>query len=75
MFIKKGKGIRRQQETRGLPYNVSVIVCKEHDGNVTVRGQDLIFSIIHLSSLAPNSPFMFTISTMFFTDVYQYMVW
>ena len=32
VFVKKG--VRSQQrEARSLPYNVSVIVCKEHNGN------------------------------------------
>ena len=42
---------------------------------VTVWGPDLIFSIIHLSPLVYDSPFMFTILTMFLTDIYQYAIW
>ena len=44
-------------------------------GIVTIRGSGLICSILHLSPLISNSPFTFTISTMFFTDTYQYIIW
>ena len=44
-------------------------------GIVTVRGLDLIFSIIHLSLLISDSPFTFTIVTMFLSDVYRYTIW
>ena len=41
---------------------------------VTVRESDLIFSLCHLLPLFSNSPFMFTVSTMFFADTYQYII-
>ena len=44
-------------------------------GIVTVQGQDIIFSIFHWSPLTSSSPLTFTVSTMFFTDVYQYVIW
>ena len=42
---------------------------------VTVRGLDIIFSIIHLSPMVPNSPFTFTVLAMFFSDTYRYTIW
>ena len=41
---------------------------------VTVRGLDIIFSIIHLSLLMPGSPFTSTISIMFFANTFCYMI-
>ena len=48
---------------------------EEEFQSVTVWGLDLIFSLSHLSLLFSNSPFTFTISTMFFADTYQYIIW
>ena len=42
--------------------------------SVTVRGLDIIFSIIHLSLLMPGSPFTFTISIMFSANTFCYMI-
>ena len=41
---------------------------------VTVQGPNLIFSIVHFSPLSSDSPFTFTVSILFSTDDYQYMV-
>ena len=43
-------------------------------GIVTVQGPNLIFSIIHFSPLSSDSPFTFTVSILFSTDDYWYMV-
>ena len=43
-------------------------------GIVMVQGPNLIFSIIHFSPLSSDSPFTFTVSILFSTDNYQYMV-
>ena len=52
-----------------------VLVVQVFDGGiVTVRGLDLIFSIVHLSPLSSDCPFTFTISIMFLPDVYQYTI-
>ena len=40
-----------------------------------VWGQDLLFSIIHLSLLSFDSLLTFTISVMFFTNTFCYIVW
>ena len=50
--------------------DLALVVQVFEGGIVTVRGSDLIFSLFHLSPLFSNSPFMFTISTMFFADTY-----
>ena len=55
--------------------NLVPVVQVFKGGIVTVQGPNLVFSIIHLSPLVSNSPFMFTISTMFLSDGYQYTVW
>ena len=44
-------------------------------GIVTVRGHRLILSIIQLPLLTVDSPFMFTVLLIFFTDTFQYIVW
>ena len=41
---------------------------------VMVCSQDLLFSIVHLSPLSIDWPLTFTLSIMFFTDNYQYMI-
>ena len=50
--------------------DLALMVQVFEGGIVTVQGPNLVFSIIYLSLLTPNSPFTFTISTMFFSDVY-----
>ena len=42
---------------------------------VMVQGQDLLFLVIHLSPISFDSPLMFTISIMFFTNTFCYIVW
>ena len=55
--------------------NLVPVVQVFEGGIVTVQGSDLIFSIVHLSSLSSDCPFTFTISIMFLPDVYQYTIW
>ena len=43
-------------------------------GIVMVQGPNIIFSIVHFSPLSSDSPFTFTVSILFSTDDYQYMV-
>ena len=43
-------------------------------GIVMVRGLNIIFSIIHLSPLMPDSPFTFTVSVIFFTNTFRYTI-
>ena len=43
--------------------------------SVTVQGQDLLFSIIHLPVLTSDSSLTFTILVTFFTNTYCYVVW
>ena len=50
--------------------DLALMVQVFEGGIVMVQGPNLVFSIIYLSLLTPNSPFTFTISTMFFSDVY-----
>ena len=48
---------------------------KRHRGLlVTIQGDGLLFSIICFPPLSPDSPFMFTIAIMFFTDNYHYTI-
>ena len=42
---------------------------------VMLRDPNLIFSVVHFSPLTSDLPFTFTISILFSTDVYRYMVW
>ena len=42
---------------------------------VTICGRDIFFSIIHLPPLCPGLPYMFTVSIIFSTDTYQYIIW
>ena len=51
-------------------FDLAPVVQVFEGGIVMVRGPDLIFSIIHLSPLVSGSPFTFTVSTMFFPDIY-----
>ena len=44
-------------------------------GNVMVEGSDILFSIICLPLLSSDLLFTFTISIMFFTNPFHYMVW
>ena len=44
-------------------------------GNVMICGRDILFSIIHLPPLSSGSPYTFTVSIMFFADIYQYIIW
>ena len=43
--------------------------------NVTVRGQGLILSVIHLTLFTADSPLTFTVLVIFFSDTFQYIVW
>ena len=43
-------------------------------GIVMVQEPNLIFSVIHFSPLSSDLPFTFTVSVLFSTDVYWYMV-
>ena len=42
---------------------------------VMVRGLDFIFSVVHWSPLSLDSLLTFTLSAVFSTDTYQYIVW
>ena len=56
---------------------VVAINCEWHAGvvdGVMVQGPNLIFSIVHFSPLLSDSPFTFTVSIMFSTDNFRYMV-
>ena len=44
-------------------------------GIVMVQGQDLLFSVIHLLPLSSDSPLTFTVSVMFSTNTFHYIVW
>ena len=52
---------------------VYIALCKP--GCVTVRGHGLAFSIVHLPPLTVDSPFMFTVLVIFFTNTFRYVVW
>ena len=56
-------------------YNLVPVVQVFEGGIVTVRGSDLIFSIVHLPPLSSGCPFTFTILVMFFPDTYRYTIW
>ena len=43
--------------------------------SVTVQGHELIFSILHLLPLTPNSPLTFTVLIIFLTDTFHYIIW
>ena len=62
-------------ENLALDFGVGDVLLQVQIMGVTVRGQNLIFSIMHWSPSSSDSPLTFTISTMFFTDVYQYTIW
>ena len=52
-----------------------VNISSESKVIVTIQGQGLIFSIIHLPLLTLDSPLMFTLLIMFSTSTFQYIVW
>ena len=54
-----------------LPFLQSLL--EKH--SVTVQGQDLLFSIVHLSLSSFESLLTFTVSIMFFTNTFCYIVW
>ena len=56
-------------------FDVVPVVQVLDGGIVTVRGRGLIFSVVHLPPLTVDSPFMFTILIIFFTDTFHYIVW
>ena len=55
--------------------NLVPVVQVFKGGNVTVRGSDIIFSIVSLPPLSFDSPFTFTISIMFLNNTFHYTVW
>ena len=61
----------------GIPrdFDVVPVVQVFEGGIVTVRGQGLILSIIHLPPLTVGSPFTFTVLLIFLTDTFRYVVW
>ena len=78
-FIMSGDGSPHEVDSP-LCYSIGGPPCLflqplSIDGIVTVRGLDLIFPIIHLSPLVSDSPFTFTVVTMFLSDIYQYTIW
>ena len=54
--------------------DVVLVVQVFEGGIVTVRGQGLILSIIHLPPLTVDSPFMFTVLIIFLTDMFRYVI-
>ena len=56
-------------------FDVVLVVQLFKGGDVTIHGRDLLFSIVHLSPLCPNSLYTFTILVNFLRDTYQYTVW
>ena len=56
-------------------FDVVPVVQVFKGGIVTVRGHGLIFSVVHLPSLAVDSPFTFTVLIVFFADTFRYIVW
>ena len=56
-------------------FEFALVVQAFEGGIVTVRGQDLLFSIICLPPMFSDLLFMFTASVMFFTTNFHYMVW
>ena len=56
-------------------FDVVPVVQVFEGGIVTVRGHGLILSVVHLPPLTVDSPFMFTILLIFFTDTFRYIVW
>ena len=52
-----------------------ILVVRVFDGGIVmVQNPDLLFSIIHFTPLATDSPLTFTLTVSFFTDVYQYTI-
>ena len=58
---------------RGSDHVLVVQVFK--GGIVTICGDNILFSIVHLLLLSSNSPYTFTVSIMFFPDDYWYIIW
>ena len=48
---------------------------KSSPSGVTICGRDILFSILHLPPLSYTSPYTFTVSVIFYTDTYWYVVW
>ena len=49
----------------------AVCFCWRASKSVTICGRDILFSIVHLSPLSPDSLYTFTISIMFFSDTFD----
>ena len=56
-------------------FDVVPVVQVFEGGIVTVRGQGLVLSVVHLLPLTIGSPFTFTVLLIFFADTFQYVVW
>ena len=53
-----------------------VLVVQVFEGGIiTIHGDNLLFSIVHLPPLSSDLPYSFTISIMFLTNNYWYIVW
>ena len=68
---------RGLSSTREIPkaFDVVPVVQIFRGGNVTVRGQSLIFSIVNLPLLTVDAPFTFTVLVIFLADTFCYIVW
>ena len=56
-------------------FDVVPVVQVFEGGIVMVRDHGLVLSIVHLPPLTVDSPFMFTVLLIFFTDTFRYIVW
>ena len=85
IFLFSINQIRRRLEEIGAMFSGFLVSHKEgsvedqvdlpsREDAVTVQGLNIIFSIIHLSPLMPDSPFTFTVSVMFFTNTFRYTI-
>ena len=76
MSFQSGAVFCSSQEIRGFPCQETANWMPELEFKVvTVRGHGVVFSIVHLSLLTDDSPFMFTVLVIFFTNTFRYVVW